>query len=121
MQDNRQTRFTTGKCPVCGEQSVEQTPGLFFSFKRPSHRCTQCDAQLTTKMLWYSWVAIPLAWFGFPLVANLRDWVIRSMSLDGFLAKLAEALVVGPAVATAVIVLASGVVFRVWVPPSGAA
>src|SRR5687767_11164822 len=99
MEDQPQTKFTSGKCPVCGEQSVVQTPGLSFSFKRPSHQCLRCDAQLTTKFLWYSWLAIPLALFGFSLVADFRDWVIRSMSLDGFLAKVTEALVIGPAVA----------------------
>jgi hypothetical protein len=75
---------------------------------------------LTTKVLWYSWLAIPFAWLTFPLAANLRDWVIGSMSLDGFLSKAVEVLVIAPVVTVAVIVMASGLVFRVWAPPSGA-
>ena len=114
MSSTPQTKFRSRTCPVCGEASVDTIPWAFGT-KRPTFRCASCESELTTVMLWHSWLAIPLAFIVFPLVGALLEWIDLTFALSGFARQLLHTVVVVPPVIGVTHVLLNGLVYRKWV------
>jgi hypothetical protein len=101
------------ECPSCSERAIEGIPWAFGT-KKPTFRCRSCDEQLTVSIMWWSWLALPLALVLFPAAAFAKKWLLAHSSAIGWQAKLFGGAVDLPAIFVVCTVAMSGWLYTRW-------
>lgn len=105
-------------CPACGSDSISRIEPVVVSLHLPTHKCTSCDARLTTR-LGVGAIAYVVVGFGLMLTVMLLHEASKSVpELSSGIRAIAAVSLLGGVFGFAANRVLRNIEFRLWRPRS---